>query len=73
MKQLQFTESNFEKLLREVTETSSLFDLEIEKRTRAITEAVAADGDSALIRFTQQFDCKIFLERSRCPLSNEAR
>lgn len=56
MKQLQFTESNFEKLLREVTETSSLFDLEIEKRTRAITEAVAADGDSALIRFTQQFD-----------------
>jgi histidinol dehydrogenase len=56
MKVIRHTDSNFAAKLREVTAPSSLFDLEIEKRTRAILDAVQARGDDAVLEFTEKFD-----------------
>ncbi len=56
MKQLQFQESNFDQLLREVTSTSSLFNPEIDHRTREIITEVGKKGDGALVEFTRRFD-----------------
>lgn len=56
MKLLQFNESNFDLLLKEVTRTSSLFNEEIENRTRGIVDSVRIDGDAALIELTHRFD-----------------
>jgi len=56
MKVIRHTDSNFAAKLREVTAPSSLFDPEIEKRTRAILDAVQARGDAAVLEFTEKFD-----------------
>jgi len=56
MKIVRFTDADFADRLREVTAPSSLFDPEIEQRTRAILEDVQARGDDALVELTARFD-----------------
>ena len=56
MKVIRHTDADFPTRLQEVTAPSSLFDAEIEQRTRAILEVVHARGDEALLEFTERFD-----------------
>jgi histidinol dehydrogenase len=56
MKVIRHTDADFSKRLSELTAPSSLFDLEIEQRTRAILEAVHTRGDDALLELTARFD-----------------
>ena len=56
MKVIRHTDANFAAKLREVTASSSLFDAEIEQRTRTILEAVKTRGDDALLELTEKFD-----------------
>jgi histidinol dehydrogenase len=64
MKVIRHSDSNFAEQLRELTKPSSLFDPEIEARTRAILDAVQARGDEALLEFTELFDgARLAVER----------
>jgi histidinol dehydrogenase len=56
MKVIRHTDANFAANLRGVTAASSLFDAEIEQRTRTILEAVKTCGDDALLELTEKFD-----------------
>ena len=56
MKVIRHSDANFAGKLRDLTAASSLFDPEIEQRTRAILDAVQVHGDAALLEFTQRFD-----------------
>ncbi len=56
MKVIRHSDANFAGKLREATAASSLFDPEIEQRTRAILDAVHLRGDDALLEFTERFD-----------------
>jgi len=56
MKVIRHTDANFATKLRGVTAASSLFDPEIENRTRTILEAVKTCGDDALLELTEKFD-----------------
>src|SRR5215475_7987035 len=56
MKVIRYTDADFPERLREVTAPSSLFDAEIEQRTRAILDVVHARGDEALLELTERFD-----------------
>ena len=56
MKIVRFTDADFADRLREVTAPSSLFDPEIEQRTRAILDDVQTRGDDALVELTERFD-----------------
>lgn len=56
MKIVRYSDADFAERLREVTAPSSLFDAEIEQRTRAILEAVHSRGDEALLDLTERFD-----------------
>lgn len=56
MKVIRHTDADFSESLREVTAPSSLFDAEIEERTRAILHAVQSRGDEALLELTERFD-----------------
>ena len=56
MKVIRHTDKNFAAQLREITATSSLFDVEIENRTRAILHDVLVRGDDALLELTERFD-----------------
>src|SRR5208282_4180573 len=56
MKVIRHSDANFVRQLREAAASSSLFDPEIEKRTRAIVDAVQTRGDDALLEFTEKFD-----------------
>ena len=56
MKVVRPTDANFTDRLRELTAASSLFDPEIEQRTRAILYDVFVRGDDALLEFTEKFD-----------------
>jgi histidinol dehydrogenase len=56
MKVIRHTDKNFAERLRELTAPSSLFDPEIERRARAILDAVQSRGDDALLEFTERFD-----------------
>ena len=47
MKVIRHTDADFPTRLQEVTAPSSLFDAEIEQRTRAILEAMHTRGDEA--------------------------
>ena len=49
MKVVRPTDANFTDRLRELTAASSLFDPEIEQRTRAILYDVFVRGDDALL------------------------
>ena len=53
---IRHTDANFLDRLQALARQSSLFDSEIELRTRGIIEAVQARGDEALLEFTRQFD-----------------
>lgn len=56
MKVVRHTDPNYTQRLQQITAASSLFDPEIELRTRSILDAVRARGDEALLEFTQRFD-----------------
>ena len=56
MKVIRHSDASFCKKLRELTAPSSLFDLVIEQRTRAILDAVQTRGDDAVLEFTEKFD-----------------
>ena len=56
MKVIRHSDASFCKKLRELTAPSSLFDLVIEQRTRAILDAVQTRGDDAVLEFTGKFD-----------------
>ncbi len=56
MKIVRHTEANFAAKLREITAASSLFNEEIEQRTREILQGVFVRGDDALLEFTEKFD-----------------
>src|SRR5215469_3387245 len=64
MKVVRHTDADFPERLREITAPSSLFDAEIERRTRAILEAVHSRGDRALLELTERFDgAKLSIEQ----------
>jgi histidinol dehydrogenase len=56
MKVIRHTDANFAAKLLELTAASSLFDPEIEQRTRAILQDVYLHGDDALLDLTEKFD-----------------
>jgi histidinol dehydrogenase len=56
MKIARRTDKDFSAKLREVTADSSLFDAEIESRTKAILHDVFVRGDDAVLEFTEKFD-----------------
>ncbi len=56
MKVIRYTDKNFAAQLARVAAASSLFDLAIEQRTRAILDDVAARGDAAVLKLTERFD-----------------
>lgn len=56
MKVIRHTEPDFLQRLAEMTAETSLFDTEIEQRTRAILDGVRARGDDALLEYTERFD-----------------
>src|ERR1035437_4771489 len=56
MKIDRHTDKNFSVKLREVSADSSLFDAEIEQRTKAIIYDVFVRGDDAVLDFTEKFD-----------------
>jgi histidinol dehydrogenase len=56
MKVIRHNDANFSRRLREVAAASSLFDTEIERRTRTILEAVKTRGDDVLLELTEKFD-----------------
>ena len=56
MKIVRHTDKNFSARLREATSDSSLFDAEIEQRTKAILHDVFVRGDDAVLDFTEKFD-----------------
>src|SRR5450759_2260813 len=56
MKIVRHTAANFAAQLRAATSDSSLFDVEIEQRTKAIIYDVFVRGDDAVLDFTEKFD-----------------
>jgi histidinol dehydrogenase len=56
MKIVRHTDKNFSARIRDVAAESSLFDAEIEARTKAILHDVFIRGDDAVLDFTQKFD-----------------
>lgn len=56
MKLLRHDQPDFESALRNALAANSLFDPEIEERTRAILREVQTRGDEALIEFAERFD-----------------
>lgn len=50
------TDTSFPLRLRQMQASSSLFDPQIDERTRAILQNVAANGDRALLEYTSRFD-----------------
>ena len=53
---IRHTDADYTGRLEELLAPSSLFDQEIEARTRAILEAVRTRGDAALVELTARFD-----------------
>ncbi len=56
MKVLRYHDRSFAEELRRIAEQSSLFDPQVEERTRAIVREVAERGDDALLELTRRFD-----------------
>src|SRR5581483_9328731 len=56
MNVVRHTDANFAAKIREITVASSLFDAEIEQRTRDILDFVRICGDDALLELTERFD-----------------
>jgi histidinol dehydrogenase len=56
MKIVRHTDKDFSAKIRAATSGSSLFDAEIEQRTKAILHDVFVCGDDAVLDFTEKFD-----------------
>jgi histidinol dehydrogenase len=56
MKTVRHSDRDFSAKLRELSANASLFDAQIEARTKAILHEVATRGDAALLELTQKFD-----------------
>jgi len=56
MKIARHSDRDFSTQLRDLSANASLFDAEIEQRTKAILHEVAVRGDDALLDFTENFD-----------------
>jgi histidinol dehydrogenase len=56
MKIARHTEKDFSAKLNELAADTSLFDEEIEQRTKAILHEVFVRGDAAVLEFTEKFD-----------------
>lgn len=56
MKIARHTDKDFAAKLRELSANASLFDAEIEQRTKAILHEVFVRGDDAVLEFTEKFD-----------------
>src|ERR1019366_4966432 len=56
LKIVRATDKDFAAKIREATSDSSLFDAEIEQRTKAILHDVFVRGDDAVLDFTEKFD-----------------
>ena len=56
MKIARHTDKDFSAKLRELSANASLFDPEIEQRTKAILHEVLVRGDDAVLEFTEKFD-----------------
>jgi histidinol dehydrogenase len=56
MKIARHTDKDFTAKLRDLTANASLFDAEIEARTKAILHEVSVRGDDAVLEFTEKFD-----------------
>lgn len=56
MNLIRCSDPDFAQRLQTLAAASSLFDKHIEKRTRAILDAVYTRGDAALVEFTEKFD-----------------
>lgn len=56
MQIVRYRDSDFEARLAEAYAASSLWDPEVEQRTRAIVEAVRDRGDAAILELTERFD-----------------
>ncbi len=56
MKIARYTDKDFSAKLRELSADGSLFDAEIEQRTKAILHDVFVRGDDAVLEFTERFD-----------------
>ena len=56
MKIARHTDKDFAAKLRDLTANASLFDAEIEARTKAILHEVSVRGDDAVLEFTEKFD-----------------
>src|SRR5271166_4346790 len=56
MKIARHTDQDFSAKLRGLSANASLFDADIEKRTKAILHEVAVRGDDAVLAFTEKFD-----------------
>src|SRR5664279_4100971 len=56
MKIVRHTDKDFSAKIRAATSDSSLFDAEIEQRTKAIIYDVFVRGDAAVLDFTEKFD-----------------
>jgi len=56
MRVIRYTDADFSRKLAEVTAPSSLFDPDIEQRTRAILDAVHVRGDETVLELTERFD-----------------
>jgi histidinol dehydrogenase len=56
MKIARYTDKDYSARLRELTADASLFDAEIEQRTRAILHEVFVRGDDAVLEYTEKFD-----------------
>ena len=56
MKIARYTDNDFSAKIRELAAAASLFDAEIESRTKAILHDVFVRGDDAVLEFTEKFD-----------------
>src|SRR5882757_8195686 len=56
MKIVRHTDKDFSAKLRDLSSDSSLFDAEIEQRTKTILHDVFVRGDDAVLEFTEKFD-----------------
>ncbi len=53
---IRYSDKNFAEKVRQAAASSSLFDEQIENRTREIIREVFIRGDDALVEFTERFD-----------------
>jgi len=56
MKVARYTDKDFAAKLHDLSANASLFDAEIEQRTKAILHEVFVRGDDALLEYTERFD-----------------